>query len=222
MTQRDFLGSARSAATRSPAGASSPGSAQKLGPQTGTGLPAQHPVHPGRRAALPLGLPSRRERCRRVPASLHAKRAFAVAARRQIRQALHRCLGLHTIARRADHRALQPAELVDADPHEQSGRARPHATAQPGLPDLWEASPQGRLPDPLYREMACLLRPQGGAGAVWLRRAHLPGPGRLQSAGHRRTGARLSERPGHFEPGRQMDERPLGRTNSPGAPRSAS
>ena len=134
MTQRDFLGSA---ATRAPAGASSPGSAQELlGAQAGARLPAQHPVHPGRRTALSLGLPSRRERCRRVPASLHAKRAFAVAARRQIRQALHRCLGLHTIARRADHRALQPAELVDADPHEQSGPARRsrHRSTRPTRP----------------------------------------------------------------------------------------
>ena len=89
------------------------------------------------------------------------------------------------------------------------GQRAAHATAQPGLPDLWEASPQGRLSDPLYRKMACLLRPRGGAGTVWIRRAHLPGPGRLQSAGHRRTGARLPERPGHCEPGRPVAERPL-------------
>ncbi len=63
-----------------------------------------------------------------------------MAKRGEVRQPLHRRLGLLAIARGPDLRPLQPAELAAANDQD---RSRPYkdladATAEPSLPDLWK------------------------------------------------------------------------------------
>src|SRR3954465_13678288 len=119
--------------------------------------------------ALKAGLCVRRARLAIVtPDMRHSRRSqadfpliglseFAPPPLGEVRQPLHRRLRLYARARRPRLGALQPANLGVRDAHEHARFAQPNTDPEPGLPDLWEAAPQGRVPDALYREMASLL-----------------------------------------------------------------
>ena len=202
MKHRDFLGSAgvasgsrRSARFR----ADWPGRRR---------APAQHPVHPGRRTAVPLGLPNRREKCRRVPAALHAKRAFAVA--RGVKFGRH-----YTAAS-----ACTPSRgVLITGLYSQQSWLMLTLTNNPGQRALTPPL------NPAYPTFGKLLR-KAGYRTPYIGKWHVSfdlrrGWSRMDSKGSspRTRSASIcrapsdrsptSERPGHFEPGRPMDEPPL-------------
>src|ERR1700712_1844689 len=127
-----------------------------------------------------------------------------MAERGEVRQPLHRRLGLLAIARGPDLRPLQPAELAAANDQD---RSRPYkdladATVEPSLPNLWKTAARRRIPDALCRQVARIDPNQQSVAAtgLWFQRTDLSGPRRRQPARHRwgsQQRSHLPQRPGH-------------------------
>ena len=204
MTQRDFPGSAGSAATRAPAGASSSGSAQDPAPDTRPNILFILVDELRFPSVFPAGVNNVDEFLARFMPNVHSlwqkgvkfgRHYTAASACTPSRGVL--ITGLYS----------QQSWLMLTLTNTPGQRALRHRSTRP-IPTYGKLLRRAGYQTPYIGKWHVLLRSQGGLEPYGFDGLDLAGPGRLQSAGHRRDRARLSERPGHLEPGRRVAERP--------------